>query len=207
MAPVNTNFASLNLAQAVLLVGYEWMKQSGARHARAGDDLRGAAAARAAHARLAAGRPRRSCSAFFEHIERELERNGFFSPPEKRPSMVQNMRTMFTRMGATEQEIRTLRGIVKALVQPQARRRELRLSYASISIERCALARQVGLAEPDVIQERRNQALKRRGLQMIGQARAEQCVTLGLLTAAVIAAPMAVQRAGQGAERPRRRRS
>ena len=40
-----------------------------------------------------------------------------FKPPEKRPSMVQNMRTMFTRMGATEQEIRTLRGIVKALVQ------------------------------------------------------------------------------------------
>ena len=55
--------------------------------------------------------------AFFDHIERELEQNGFFTPPEKRPSMVQNMRTMFTRMGATEQEIRTLRGMVKALVQ------------------------------------------------------------------------------------------
>ena len=54
--------------------------------------------------------------AFFEHLERELEAQGFFTPPEKRPSMVQNMRTMFTRMGATEQEIRTLRGIVKALV-------------------------------------------------------------------------------------------
>jgi tRNA/rRNA methyltransferase len=54
---------------------------------------------------------------FFEHLERELEAAHFFKPPEKRPSMVQNMRTMFTRMGATEQEIRTLRGIVKALVQ------------------------------------------------------------------------------------------
>jgi tRNA/rRNA methyltransferase len=53
---------------------------------------------------------------FFEHIERELDTNGFFSSREKRPGMVQNMRSMFTRMGATEQEIRTLRGIVKALV-------------------------------------------------------------------------------------------
>ena len=52
---------------------------------------------------------------FFEHIEAELDRRGFFTAPEKRPSVVQNMRTMFTRMGATEQEIRTLRGIVKAL--------------------------------------------------------------------------------------------
>ena len=54
--------------------------------------------------------------AFFEHLERELDAQGFLHPPEKRPSMVQNIRTMFTRMGATEQEIRTLRGIVKALV-------------------------------------------------------------------------------------------
>ena len=53
---------------------------------------------------------------FFEHLERELDAEGFFTSPEKRPSMVQNMRTMFTRMGATEQEIRTLREIVKALV-------------------------------------------------------------------------------------------
>jgi len=45
-----------------------------------------------------------------------LDARGFFSSPEKRPSMVRNMRTMFTRMSATQQEIRTLRGIVKALV-------------------------------------------------------------------------------------------
>jgi tRNA/rRNA methyltransferase len=61
---------------------------------------------------------------FFEHIEGELERQGFFNPPEKRPSMVRNMRTMFTRMGATEQEIRTLRGIVKALVHAKGSRRQ-----------------------------------------------------------------------------------
>jgi tRNA/rRNA methyltransferase len=118
MAPVNPNFASLNLAQAVLLVGYEWMKQAGSgtlgrvttyeEKLQPGLRTRGSPPA-----------TKEELLGFFEHIERELEAQGFFKPPEKRPSMVQNMRTMFTRMGATEQEIRTLRGIVKALVQPR----------------------------------------------------------------------------------------
>jgi tRNA/rRNA methyltransferase len=116
MAPVNPGFASLNLAQAVLLVGYEWMKQSGSgtlgrvttyeEALQPGLRTRGSPPA-----------TKEELFAFFAHIERELETGQFFRPPEKRPSMVQNMRTMFTRMGATEQEIRTLRGIVKALVQ------------------------------------------------------------------------------------------
>jgi tRNA/rRNA methyltransferase len=115
MAPVNPTFASLNLAQAVLLVGYEWMKQAGSgtlgrvttyeEALQPGLRTRGSPPA-----------TKEELLAFFEHIERELEVAQFFKPPEKRPSMVQNMRTMFTRMGATEQEIRTLRGIVKALV-------------------------------------------------------------------------------------------
>jgi tRNA/rRNA methyltransferase len=59
---------------------------------------------------------------FFEHLEGELDASGFFTAPEKRPSVVQNLRSMFVRMGATEQEIRTLRGIVKALVNPRRSR-------------------------------------------------------------------------------------
>ena len=55
MAPVNPNFASLNLAQAALLLSYEWMKQAGQRHARPGHHLRGAAAAGPEDPRLAAG--------------------------------------------------------------------------------------------------------------------------------------------------------
>ncbi|KAB2911468.1 MAG: RNA methyltransferase [Hyphomicrobiaceae bacterium] len=115
MAPVNPNFASLNLAQAVLLASYEWMKQAGGgtlgrvttyeAPLQPGTRDRGSPPA-----------TKEELMAFFEHLERELEAQGFFNPPEKRPSMVQNMRTMFTRMGATEQEIRTLRGIVKTLV-------------------------------------------------------------------------------------------
>jgi len=116
MAPVNPNFASLNLAQAVLLVGYEWMKQAGS-----GTLGRVTAYEEALQPGLRTrGSPpasKEDLIGLFEQIEGELDRLGYFKPPEKRPSMVQNMRTMFTRMGATEQEIRTLRGIVKALVQ------------------------------------------------------------------------------------------
>ena len=123
MAPVNPNFASLNLAQAVLLVGYEWMKLAGAgtlgrvttyeEPVEPGMRTRGSPPAN-----------KREVLGFFEHLEAELEAKDYFKSPEKRPSMVQNMRTMFTRMGATEQEIRTLRGIVKALVQPRRRGRD-----------------------------------------------------------------------------------
>jgi tRNA/rRNA methyltransferase len=124
LAPVNPHFASLNLAQAALLMSYEWRKQAG-----------GGTLGRVTtyEAPIAPGlRTRGSPPAtkddllgFFEHLERELEAQGFFSSPEKRPSVVQNMRSMFTRMGATEQEIRTLRGIVKALVHAKRSPRRL----------------------------------------------------------------------------------
>ena len=123
MAPVNPSFASLNLAQATLLIGYEWIKQSHAgtlgrvtryeREVAPGLRTRGSPPA-----------SKQEMFGLFEHIEAELDRAGFFSAPEKRQSVVQNMRAMFTRMGATQQEIRTLRGIVKALV---GRRRSRRL--------------------------------------------------------------------------------
>ena len=118
MAPVNPNFASLNLAQAVLLLSYEWMKQGGKgtlgrvttyeQALQPGLRTRGSLPA-----------SREDLTGFFEHLERELDAKGFFTASEKRPSVVQNLRSMFVRMGATEQEIRTLRGIVKALVNPR----------------------------------------------------------------------------------------
>jgi tRNA/rRNA methyltransferase len=114
MAPVNPNFASLNLAQAVLLMSYEWMKLANSgtlgrvttyeQPLQPGLRTRGSPPA-----------AREDLIGFFEQLERELDRSGFFTAPEKRPSVLQNLRSMFTRVGATEQEIRTLRGIVKAL--------------------------------------------------------------------------------------------
>jgi tRNA/rRNA methyltransferase len=121
MAPVNPTFASLNLAQAVLLVAYEWMKQTGGGTLGRVTTYE-APIAPGLHTRGSPPAGRQDLLAFFAHIERELDASGFFTAPDKRPSVVQNLRSMFVRMGATEQEIRTLRGIVKALAHPKGQR-------------------------------------------------------------------------------------
>jgi tRNA/rRNA methyltransferase len=118
MAPVSPSFASLNLAQAALLVSYEWMKQAGGGTLGRVTTYE-APIAPGLHTRGSPPAGREDLLAFFEHIERELDASGFFTAPDKRPSVVQNLRSMFVRMGATEQEIRTLRGIVKALAHPK----------------------------------------------------------------------------------------
>ncbi len=112
-APVDPAFASLNLAQSVLLFAYEWRKLIA-------PDVLGRHlpdAPMGAGQRFKASRPaeRHEMLGFFEHLERELDACGFLFPPEKRETMVNNIRTMFARMAPTEQEVRTLRGIVAIL--------------------------------------------------------------------------------------------
>ena len=53
----------------------------------------------------------------FGHLEAELDRAGFLYPPEKRPHMVRNIRNLFARADLTDQEVRTLRGMIAALVK------------------------------------------------------------------------------------------
>lgn len=103
--PVNPTTASLNLAQAVLLTGYEWFR---AAH---GDALPFAAFERSPPA------SRAMVLSFFEYFENELEKNGFFRPAGKRPVMQRNLRNMFHRMGLTEQDVRTLRGAIVRLIE------------------------------------------------------------------------------------------
>jgi tRNA/rRNA methyltransferase len=116
MIPVNSRFASLNLAQAVLILGYEWMRNS--EQATLG---RVTTFEQALRPGLYLGdqvpATREELTGFFEHLERELERQGFFSSPDKRPSVVNNLRTMFLRAEPTGQEVKTLRGIVATLVR------------------------------------------------------------------------------------------
>ena len=107
--PLNPAFKSLNLAQAVLLVAYEcW---------QADDDT--------APTRLMTNggvpAPKAELLGFFEHLEAELDKGGFLRPPEKRPSMVRNIRAIFERAHLMAHEVRTLRGIVKALTVYQRR--------------------------------------------------------------------------------------
>lgn len=105
MVPVNPAFASLNLAQAVLLVGYEWFKAGDRTAAERIDYLQTRPATK------------EELLGFFEHLEGELDRFGFLKPPEKRPSMVRNLRNLFQRAGMTEQEVRTMRGVVASLTR------------------------------------------------------------------------------------------
>jgi tRNA/rRNA methyltransferase len=114
-APVNPAFASLSLPQAVLLFGYEWLKgESMAPSLGRVTKFDGPVGE---GIDLPDTRPatREKLFALFEHLEAELDRTGFLYPPEKRASMVRNIRNMFHRMGATEQDVRTWRGIVAAL--------------------------------------------------------------------------------------------
>lgn len=103
--PVNPAFSSLNLAQAVLIIGYEWFKLA------SGNALPFETASKESLA------TKEHIFSFFENIERELERVEFFRPPEKRATMTVNLRNMFLRLEPTLQDVQTLQGIVRALVE------------------------------------------------------------------------------------------
>jgi tRNA/rRNA methyltransferase len=102
--PINPAFASLNLAQAVAVVSYEWLKVT------SGNKLPHATPQRSPNA------PKQQMAAFLDNIERELDRVEFFRPPEKRETMLVNLRNIFVRMQASQQDIQTLSGVVMALV-------------------------------------------------------------------------------------------
>ncbi len=108
--PVDPAYGSLNLAQAVLLVGYEWRKSKGDAALPFGPVDRSPPA------------PREAVLSFFDYLERELTVAGYFRPDDKRTVMRRNLRNIFHRMGLTEQDVRTLRGAVVRLVQGPRRK-------------------------------------------------------------------------------------
>ncbi len=68
---------------------------------------------------------------FFDHLEEELENNGFLRNRESRPSMVRNLRSLFQRAQCTEQELRTLHGVVTAFAGPRERKQKTSPSAAA----------------------------------------------------------------------------
>jgi tRNA/rRNA methyltransferase len=103
--PVNPAFASLNLAQAVALLAYEWFK------------LASAGALPFVMPRRSAPAVKEQLFAFFEGLERELDKVEFFRPPEKRATMMINLRNIFARMQPTRQDIQTLHGVILAIAE------------------------------------------------------------------------------------------
>jgi tRNA/rRNA methyltransferase len=103
--PVNPAFASLNLAQAVLVIAYEYFKLAG------GGALPFAMPVRSPPA------GKQQLFAFFADLEAELEKVEFFRPPEKRATMSINLRNIFARMQPTSQDVQTLHGVIMAIAE------------------------------------------------------------------------------------------
>lgn len=101
--PVEPAFASLNIAQAVLIIAYEWRRQTDEGAQLPFDSG------------LAEPAPREELVGLFEHLEGVLDQTGFFTTPDKRPSMVNNLRTALTRGQFSSQEVRTLRGVISSI--------------------------------------------------------------------------------------------
>ncbi|HEY2008455.1 MAG TPA: RNA methyltransferase [Rhizomicrobium sp.] len=103
------DFWSLNLGQAVLLLGYEWLKSA---------DTTPAVRTRDSIAKPAT---RDDLTGLFEHLEKELDAAEFLFPPAKRETMVRNIRAMIMRSRLNDQEVRTIRGMIVALVRNKYR--------------------------------------------------------------------------------------
>jgi tRNA/rRNA methyltransferase len=106
--PVDPRFHSLNLAQAVSITAYEWR-------------LTVMDAAPAKFLGVAEPATQAAMIGLYEQLESELETSGFFFPPENKPSMVRNLRVALGRARFTDQEARTFRGVITALVRGRGR--------------------------------------------------------------------------------------
>ena len=103
--PLNPEHCSLNLSQAVLLVGYEWFKRQ----------IQSPASQMVTNKTTLADKQK--VLQFLKHFEDKLDNCGNFRISEKRERMVINLRNIFTRNELTEQELNTLYGIINYLDQ------------------------------------------------------------------------------------------
>ncbi len=105
---LNPDFMSLNLAQAVMILGYEWWL------ARAGEQ-----APRALQTHETGPATKADLEHFMAHLVAECDAAEFLDNAQKRPGMVRNLRHFFNRGEITRQELNTLHGVVSALVRGQ----------------------------------------------------------------------------------------
>jgi len=107
--PINPEFRSLNLAQAVILVAYEWSKHEALAvpTLSAGDDE-----PRASQAQL---------EGLVVQLEQALEAAGYYHPPDRTPTTKNTMRTILTKAGWSNREIQAMRGVVRGLATPRRR--------------------------------------------------------------------------------------
>ena len=106
--PINPDFASLNLAQAVILLAYEWSKRSALAQPPAKD--------------LEAPAPHGELEGLIGQLDAELVAKGYFHPPSRTQATRNTLRTIFTKTGWSSREVKAVRGIIRSLVGPPRRR-------------------------------------------------------------------------------------
>jgi tRNA/rRNA methyltransferase len=106
--PVNPDFRSLNLAQAVILLAYEWSKLETLAVPTEGEP----AEPRASQAQL---------EGLIGQLDEALEAAGYFHPPDRTPATRNTIRTILTKAGWSNREVQALRGMIRALVEPRPR--------------------------------------------------------------------------------------
>ncbi|WP_114228939.1 MULTISPECIES: RNA methyltransferase [Sphingomonas] len=103
--PINPKFGSINLAQAVILLAYEWS--------------RGEALAQPTIREREPVAPHAELDGFLEQLEQSLDRAGYFKPPERIQVTRNNLRTIFTKARWSTREIRAIRGVIRILAEPR----------------------------------------------------------------------------------------
>lgn len=106
--PINPDFRSLNLAQAVILVAYEWSKHQQLAIPTEGDEPE----PRAPHAHL---------EGLIGQWDEALDEVGYFFPPDRTPATKNSIRTILTKPGWSTREIQALRGMLRAITHPRRR--------------------------------------------------------------------------------------
>ena len=106
--PINPEFASLNLAQAVILLAYEWSKRAGLAQPTVKE--------------LEEPAPHGELEGLIGHLDEELVAKGYFHPPSRTQATRNTIRTIFTKTGWSSREVKAVRGIFRALVGPARQR-------------------------------------------------------------------------------------
>jgi tRNA/rRNA methyltransferase len=106
--PINPEFGSLNLAQAVILLAYEW-----SRHSELAQPTAKETEPPAEHGEL---------DGLIGQLNEELEAKGYFHPPSRTEATKNTLRTIFTKTGWSSREVKAVRGIIRALVDPPRKR-------------------------------------------------------------------------------------
>jgi len=106
--PINPDFGSLNLAQAVILLAYEWSRRANLAQPTAKESEPPA--------------PHGDLEGLIEHLNGELDAKGYFHPPSRTQATKNTLRTIFTKSGWSSREIKAVRGIIRALVAAPRKR-------------------------------------------------------------------------------------